>query len=80
MQAIARRGDGRVINVSPLWTLQCLSSGPDQMLRQPALTAKRTMTRAGDVNDGLDRGAAIREHLVFLLLCHSTVMAHNFLL
>ena len=33
------------------------------MLRQPALTAKRTMTRAGDVNDGLDRGAAIRERL-----------------
>ena len=31
------------------------------MLRQLALTAKRTMTRAGDVNDGLDRGAAIRE-------------------
>jgi hypothetical protein len=61
VQAIARRGDGRVINVSPLWTLQCLSSGPDQMLRQPTLTAKRTMTRAGDVNDGLDRGAAIRE-------------------
>ncbi len=61
MQAIARRGDGRVINVSPLWTLQCLSSGPDQMLRQPALTAKRTMTRAGDVNDALDREAAIRE-------------------
>ena len=61
MQAIARRGDGRVINVSPLWTLQCLSSGPDQMLRQPTLTAKRTMTRAGDVNGGLDRGAAIRE-------------------
>jgi hypothetical protein len=49
-----------VINVSPLWTLQCLSSGPDQMLRQRALTAKRTMTRAGDVN-GLDEGAAIRE-------------------
>jgi hypothetical protein len=64
VQAIARRGDGRVINVSPLWTLQCLSSGPDQMLRQPALTAKRTMTRAGDVNDGLDRGAAIRERLL----------------
>jgi hypothetical protein len=61
VQAIARRGDGRVINVSPLWTLQCLSSGPDQMLRQLALTAKRTMTRAGDVNGGLDRGAAIRE-------------------
>ena len=61
MQAIARRADGHVINVSPLWTLQCLSSGPDQMLRQPTLTAKRTMTRAGDVNDGLDRGAAIRE-------------------
>src|SRR3954466_8813131 len=61
VQAIARRGDGRVINVSPLWTLQCLSSGPDQMLRQPTLTAKSTMTRAGDVNDGLDRGAAIRE-------------------
>ena len=61
MQAIARRGDGRVINVSPLWTLQCLSSGPDQMLRQPTLTAKRTMTRAGDVNGSLDRGAAIRE-------------------
>jgi len=53
-----------VINVSPLWTLQCLSSGPDQMLRQPTLTAKRTMTRAGDVNDGLDRGAAIRERLL----------------
>src|SRR3954452_6404602 len=49
------------VNVSPLWTLQCLSSGPDQMLRQPTLTAKRTMTRAGDVNGGLDRGAAIRE-------------------
>ena len=49
-----------MINVSPLWTLQCLSSGPDQMLRQRALTAKRTMTRAGDVN-GLDEGAAIRE-------------------
>jgi hypothetical protein len=49
-----------VINVSPLWTLQCLSSGPDQLLRQRALTAKRTMTRAGDVN-GLDEGAAIRE-------------------
>jgi hypothetical protein len=31
------------------------------MLRQPALTAKRTMTWAGDVNGGLDRGAAIRE-------------------
>ena len=61
MQAIARRGDGRVINVSPLWTLQCLSSGPDQMLRQPTLTAKRTMTRAGDVNRDLDRRAAIRE-------------------
>ena len=61
MQAIARRGDGRVINVSPLWTLQCLSSGPDQMLRQPTLTAKRTMTRAGDVNRDLDGGAAIRE-------------------
>jgi hypothetical protein len=61
MQAIARRAGGRVINVSPLWTLQCLSSGPDQMLRQLALTAKRTMTRAGDVNGGLDRGAAIRE-------------------
>ena len=61
MQAIARRGDGRVINVSPLWTLQCLSSGPDQMLRQPTLTAKRTMTRAGYVNSGLDGGAAIRE-------------------
>ena len=50
-----------MINVSPLWTLQCLSSGPDQMLRQPALTAKRTMTRAGDVNRDLDRRAAIRE-------------------
>jgi hypothetical protein len=50
-----------VINVSPLWTLQCLSSGPDQMLRQPTLTAKRTMTRAGDVNGDLDTGAAIRE-------------------
>ena len=50
-----------MINVSPLWTLQCLSSGPDQMLRQPALTAKRTMTRAGDLNGSLDRGAAIRE-------------------
>jgi len=61
VQAIARRGDGRVINVSPLWTLQCLSSGPDQMLRQPTLTAKRTMTRAGDVNSGLDGGSAIRE-------------------
>jgi hypothetical protein len=53
VQAIARRGDGRVINVSPLWTLQCLSSGPDQMLRQPALTAKRTMTRAGDIKAAL---------------------------
>ena len=66
MQAIARRADGRVINVSPLWTLQCLSSGPDQMLRQPALTAKRTMTRAGDVNRDLDRRAAIRERLPWL--------------
>jgi hypothetical protein len=64
VQAIARRGDGRVINVSPLWTLQCLSSGPDQMLRQLALTAKRTMTRAGDVNSGLDVSAAIRERLL----------------
>jgi len=69
VQAIARRGDGRVINVSPLWTLQCLSSGPDQMLRQPTLTAKRTMTRAGDVNDGLDRGAAIRERLPHKVFC-----------
>jgi hypothetical protein len=34
------------------------------MLRQPALTAKRTMTRAGDVNDALDREAAIRERLL----------------
>jgi hypothetical protein len=50
-----------VINVSPLWSLQCLSSGPDQMLRQPALTAKRTMTRAGDVNSSLDGAGAIRE-------------------
>src|SRR4051794_6310245 len=31
------------------------------MLRQLALTAKRTMTRAGDVNSGLDVSAAIRE-------------------
>src|SRR6185503_19652815 len=61
VQAIARRADGHVINVSPLWTLQCLSSGPNQMLRQPTLTAKRTMTRAGDVNRDLDGGAAIRE-------------------
>ena len=38
-----------------------LRTGPDQMLRQPTLTAERTMTRAGDVNGGLDRGAAIRE-------------------
>ena len=68
MQAIARRGDGRVINVSPLWTLQCLSSGPDQMLRQPTLTAKRTMTRAGDVNDGLDRGARPPLRKVFAAL------------
>ena len=64
MQAIAQRVGGRVINVSPLWTLQCLSCGPDQMLRQPALTAKRTMTRAGGVNGGLDRRAAIRERLL----------------
>jgi len=49
------------VNASPLWTLQCLSSGPDQMLRQPALTAKRTMTRAGDLNGGIDAGGAIRE-------------------
>jgi hypothetical protein len=48
-------------NVSPLWTLQCLCSGPHQMLRQLALTAKRTMTRADDVNGGVDKGAAIRE-------------------
>ena len=61
MQAIARRGDGRVINVSPLWTLQCLSSGPDQMLRQPPLTAERTMTRTGDLNGGIDGEGAIRE-------------------
>ena len=53
VRAIARRAGGRVINASPLWTLQCLSSGPDQMLRQLALTAKRTMTRAGDVNGSL---------------------------
>jgi len=72
VQAIARRGDGRVINVSPLWTLQCLSSGPDQMLRQPTLTAKRTMTRAGDVNDGLDRGAAIRERPPTASMCQGS--------
>ena len=36
-------------------------AGPDQMLRQLVLTAKRTMTRADDVNGGLDKGAAIRE-------------------
>ena len=74
MQAIARRGDGRVINVSPLWTLQCLSSGPDQMLRQPTLTAKRTMTRAGDVNDGLDRGAAIRERPPTASMCQGRAL------
>jgi len=31
------------------------------MLRQLALTAKRTMTRVGNVNGSLDEGAAIRE-------------------
>ena len=55
------RGRGHVISVSPLWTLQCLSSGPDQMLRQLVLTAERTVTRAGDMMATLDGGAAIRE-------------------
>ena len=38
---------GMLSSVSPLWTLQCRASGPDQMLRQHELTAERTVTRAG---------------------------------
>jgi hypothetical protein len=49
----------------PVVDLAVLRSGPDQMLRQPALTAKRTMTRAGNVDRDLDKGAAIREPAAF---------------
>ena len=34
-------------------------TGPD--VAAAVLTAKRTMTRADDLNGGLDKGAAIRE-------------------
>ena len=46
------------------------------MLRQLALTAKRTMTRADDVNGGVDKGAAIRERLLRLIAirCRSLVL------
>jgi hypothetical protein len=36
-----------------------LRTGPD--VAAAVLTAKRTMTRADDLNGGLDNGAAIRE-------------------
>ena len=35
------------------------------MLRQPALTAKRTMTRAGDVNEGLTGAPRLENRLLF---------------
>ena len=35
------------------------------MLRQPPLTAKRTMTRVGDVNGGLDRVLRLENRLLF---------------
>ena len=57
MPAIAWPASGHVIKRKPVMDL----AGPDQMLRQLVLTAKRTMTRADDVNGGLDKGAAIRE-------------------
>ena len=35
------------------------------MLRQLVLTAKRTMTRADDVNGGLDKGLRLENRLLF---------------
>lgn len=59
----AERGRGRAISASPLWTLQHLRLGPDQMLRRRLPTAKRTMIRAGDIKFWLDETGAIRERL-----------------